>query len=97
MEVIETYYLNEVYYGSRTHSTMTPHVSNHQVELKAIRIPMGKIEKFKFCHHAPDDPIQEFWKFYQNKLGVSPTRECHPNILLYDHANLKEKFEVRKQ
>jgi hypothetical protein len=41
-------------------------------ELKANRIPMGKIEKFKCCHRGHDDPIKEFWRFYETELGVSP-------------------------
>jgi hypothetical protein len=42
------------------------HVSTNARKLKATRIPMGKIEKFKFCH-CSDDPIQEFWRFYETE------------------------------
>jgi hypothetical protein len=57
-------------------------------KFKVIRITIGKIEKFEFCHHGPDDSIQEFWIFYETELGVAPNKECHHNIFLYHHANL---------
>jgi hypothetical protein len=33
---------------------------------------MGGVEEFKFYHHGPDDPIQEFWRFYEAELGIAP-------------------------
>jgi hypothetical protein len=59
-------------------------------KLKANRIPMGKIEKFKCCHRGHDDPIKEFWRFYETELGVSPKIEFHHNIFLHHQANLKK-------
>jgi hypothetical protein len=49
-------------------------VSANTKKLKAIQIPNGMIEKFKFCHRGPDDPIKEFWKLYENELGFAPKK-----------------------
>jgi hypothetical protein len=27
--------------------------------------------QFKFCYHGPGDPIQEFWIFYEDELGLT--------------------------
>jgi hypothetical protein len=27
----------------------------------------------EFCYHGPGDPIKEFWRFYEAKLGLAPT------------------------
>jgi hypothetical protein len=76
---------------------VTPHVTNSQgsnkhmsantKKLKAIRNPIGKIEKLKLCHRCPDAPIQEIWKFYETESGVAPKREFHDTIILYHSAN----------
>jgi hypothetical protein len=61
---------------------VTPQVTNHQgsvkyvpanmKKLKAIQIPIRKIERFKFCHRGTNDPIQEFWRFYEDELILTP-------------------------
>jgi hypothetical protein len=59
---------------------VTPRVTNHQGSVKhvptntkkhkAIQIQL-EIEKFKFCHRGHDDPIQEFWRFYEAELVLA--------------------------
>jgi hypothetical protein len=79
---------------------VTPRVTNNQGSVKhvpanmkkliAIRIPIGKIEKFKFCHHGPDDRIQYFWRFYEDGLVLAPKTKFHPHDMFYKHANLQK-------
>jgi hypothetical protein len=56
------------------HQGSVKHVWANTKKLKAIQIPNGMIEKFKFCHRGPDDPIMEFWKLYENELGFAPKK-----------------------
>jgi hypothetical protein len=59
-------------------------------KLKVIQIPIGKIAKFKFYHRGLDDPIQEFWRFYETEFGFASKREFLYNIFLYHHENLQK-------
>jgi hypothetical protein len=51
---------------------------------------MGEMEEFKFCYHGPGDPIQEFWRFYEAKLGLAPKTQNFPHDLFYKYVNLKK-------
>jgi hypothetical protein len=51
---------------------------------------MGEMEEFKFCYHGPGDPIQEFWRFYEAKLGLAPKTQIFPHDLFYKYVNLKK-------
>jgi hypothetical protein len=54
---------------------------------------MGEIQEFKFCYHGASDPIQEFWRFYEAKLGLAPKIKILPRDLFYKYVNLK-KFRM---
>jgi hypothetical protein len=85
---------------------VTPHVTNQQQSVKhmpantkkhkAIQIPIGEIENFRFYHCGPDDRIQEFWRLYKAKLVLAPKTEFHPHDLFYKHANLQKFLDVGK-
>jgi hypothetical protein len=57
---------------------------------------MGEMQEFKFCYHGPGDPVQEFWRFYEAKLGLAPKIKILPHDLFYKHVNLKKIQDVGK-